>query len=107
MSEYKFVIDPATGVRICDWARARMERDPNGEGPFGDQYRTTSLYFDTADHDVFFRRDSLGRSKYRVRRYDGQGFVFLERKLRTASLLRKRRTQVPLEDLARIGSLDP
>jgi hypothetical protein len=84
-----------------------MERDPHGEGSFGDQYKTTSLYFDTDDHDVFHRRDSYGRSKYRVRRYDGLDSVFLERKLRTASLLQKRRTQVPLDELALIGSLDP
>jgi len=102
MSEIKFLLDPATAARICDWARTRLERDPYGGGPFGDEYRTTSLYFDTGDRDVFHRRDSYGRSKYRIRRYDDQDIVFLERKLRTSAFLTKRRTAVPLDDLARI-----
>jgi hypothetical protein len=84
-----------------------MERDPHGLGPSGDQYRTTSLYLDTDERDVFHRRGSYGRSKYRVRRYDGEDVVFLERKLRTPALLQKRRTALALSDLARIGQLDP
>jgi hypothetical protein len=106
MSETKFLIDAATAARVRDWARARMDPDPNGLGPRGDQYRTTSLYFDTASRDVLHRRGSFGRSKYRVRRYDGADLAFLERKLRTSSLLQKRRTVVPLAEIARIGRLD-
>ena len=103
MSETKFVLDAATAARIGDWARTRLERDPHGHGPFGDEYRVTSLYFDTGDRDVFHRRDSYGRSKYRIRRYDDRDVAFLERKLRTAAFLNKRRTPIPLDDLARIG----
>jgi hypothetical protein len=103
MSEVKFLLDPATAARVCDWARTHLERDPHGGGPFGDEYRTSSLYFDTADRDVFHRRDSYGRSKYRIRRYDDQDIVFLERKLRTSAFLNKRRTAMALGELARIG----
>ena len=78
-SEIKFLVDPGTGSRIRDWARARLQPDPYGEGPFGDEYRTTSLYFDTPEFDVFRRRGSYGRSKYRIRRYDGEAGAFLER----------------------------
>lgn len=101
-SEIKFLVDRPTGHRIRDWARARLEPDPYGEGPFGDEYRTTSLYFDTADFDVFYRRGSYGRSKYRIRRYDGEAVVFLERKLRRATRLTKRRTVVPLHALTHL-----
>jgi hypothetical protein len=101
-SEVKFLVDPATAARIRDWARARLEPDPFGEGPFADQYRTTSLYFDTPEFDVFNRRGSYGRSKYRIRRYDGQPVAFLERKLRRGTRLCKRRSKVPLDQLARL-----
>ena len=101
-SEIKFLVDGATGERIRAWARARLEPDPYGKGLFGDQYRTTTIYFDTPDFDVFHRRGSYGRSKYRIRRYDGEAVGFLERKLRCAGRLSKRRTVVPLADLHRV-----
>lgn len=107
-SEIKFLVDLVTARRIRDWARARLAPDPYGEGPFGDEYRTTSLYFDTDALDVFHRRGSYGRSKYRIRRYDGESVAFLERKLRRATRLTKRRTVVPIEDFVRLaGACDP
>ena len=95
-SELKFVLDPGVGARVRDWARSELEPDPHGEGPFGDEYRTTSLYFDTATHDVFHRRGSFGRAKYRIRRYSAHDFAFLERKLRKPGFLFKRRTRTPI-----------
>jgi zinc protease len=81
---------------VRNWARSALESDPHGEGPFADEYRTTSLYFDTAKHDVFHRRGSFGRAKYRIRRYSEHDFVFLERKLRKPGFLFKRRTRTPI-----------
>jgi hypothetical protein len=105
-SEIKFLIDPVVASSIREWARERMGPDPHGAGAFGDQYRTTSVYFDTTALDVFHRRGSFGRSKYRVRRY-GQGDVaFLERKLRTSRLLVKRRTAVAIDAIGRLEDLD-
>ncbi len=99
-SEIKFVVEPALAERLRAWAREHLDPDPHGGGPHGDAYTTTSLYFDTPDLDVFVRNGSYGRAKYRVRRYADGRVVFLERKLRTKRLLAKRRTVVPLEDLA-------
>jgi len=95
-NEIKFVVDERLGARIRDWARANLEPDPHGDGAFGDEYRTTSLYFDTSNYDVFHRRGSHGRAKYRVRRYGDRDVVFLERKLRKPGLLVKRRTLGPI-----------
>ena len=103
-SEIKFLVDPATGSRIRDWARARLEPDPHGGGPFADEYLTTSLYFDTAAFDVFHRRGSYGRSKYRIRRYEGEAVAFLERKLRRQTRLAKRRSAAPIKDLTRLDA---
>ncbi len=108
-SEIKFAVAADLGERVRDWARANLEPDPYGGGPFNDQYHTASLYFDTSAGDVFHRRGSFGRSKYRVRRYGAADFVFVERKLRKPGILVKRRTIVPLDSIERLsGSLaDP
>ena len=98
-AEIKFLVDEATGIRIREWARERLAADPNGTGSHADEYRVSTLYLDTAERDVFHRRGSYGRSKYRVRRYGDESRVFLERKLRTSSRLAKRRTDIPLDTL--------
>jgi hypothetical protein len=99
ISEAKFVVDGSTGRKIRDWARMHLDPDPHGGGPFTDEYRITSLYFDTDAGDVFHRRGSFGRAKYRVRRYGEAQVVFLERKLRKPGMLSKRRTVVALGTL--------
>jgi hypothetical protein len=106
-SEVKFIIDPATGAAIRDWIRTQLEADPHGAGPFNDEYRTTSLYFDNDKGDVFHQRRSFGRSKYRVRRYGTLPYVFLERKLRKPGILVKRRTTVDIEELSRLADDAP
>ena len=98
-AEIKFLVNWATGVQIREWARERLIADPHGTGPHADEYRVSTLYLDTAGRDVFHRRGSYGRSKYRIRRYGDEPRVFLERKLRTASRLAKRRTDIPLDAL--------
>jgi VTC domain len=101
--EIKFVVEAHDAERIRAWARALLQPDPHGTGAFGDEYRTTSLYFDTGALDVFHRRGSFGRSKYRIRRYGEDELVFLERKLRRPSVLAKRRTPTALAALDRLA----
>ena len=99
-SEIKFLVDSDAADRIRAWARVHLRADPHGAGIHGDEYRTRSLYFDTVDYDVFHRRGSFGRGKYRIRRYGDDETVFLERKMRQAAVLAKRRTRTPLETLS-------
>jgi hypothetical protein len=96
-SELKFLVEPDVAQALREWARAHLAADPHGGGDAGDQYRTTSLYFDTARLDTFHRRGSYGRAKYRIRRYGDAPEVFLERKLKRNGFLCKRRMLVPLE----------
>ncbi len=103
-SEVKFLVSADTGHGIAAWVREHLTADVHGHGVHRDEYRVTSLYFETAAGDVFHRRGSYGRSKFRIRRYQDESTVFLERKLRTASLLAKRRTVVPLDFLDRLAS---
>jgi hypothetical protein len=105
-SELKFAVAPEIAEGIRRWARERLEADPNGSGQSGDTYLTTSLYFDTAGFDVYHRRGSFGRSKYRARRYCDGPVVYLERKLKTRSLVAKRRSVVDAGDLGRIAGAD-
>ncbi len=105
-SETKFLIAPSLADDVRRWARANLDADPHGSGPFADEYLTSSLYFDTPKFDVLQRNGSYGRAKYRVRRYSGGSIVFLERKLRRPRLVAKRRTLVSLEDVARLGDAD-
>lgn len=101
-SETKFLVPAATGDAIREWARRHLMADPHGGGHAGDEYDTTTLYYDSPAFDVFHRRGSFGRSKYRVRRYGHHPQVFLERKLRRPGMLTKRRTLVSLGALARL-----
>jgi hypothetical protein len=101
-TETKFVLDASIGAQVREWARARLNADPHGSGPFDDEYHTSSLYFDTAHLDVFHRRGSFGRAKFRIRRYSGADYAFIERKMRRPNLLVKRRTQVALALVAEI-----
>jgi hypothetical protein len=99
-SEVKFLIPLALADQIRDWARPRLDVDPHSSAELKEGYEITSLYFDTAHFDVFHRRGSFGRSKYRIRRYGLGSVVFLERKLKTRGLVSKRRTPIPLVDLS-------
>jgi hypothetical protein len=106
-SEIKFLIDPLRAQEIRDWARAHLGPDPYATEESSDGYRTSSLYFDTRNFDIFHRRGSFGRGKYRIRRY-GQGeSVFLERKLRTSDLVSKRRALVGLDQIGRLEDSEP
>jgi hypothetical protein len=106
-SETKLLVDARLGDDIRAWARDRLGPDPNGSGPFRDQYGVTSIYLDTEAHDVYHRRGSFGRSKYRIRHYENDQSAFLERKLRTRLRLTKRRTRIPLEAVAGLRLDDP
>jgi hypothetical protein len=98
-SEIKFLVTPAVALRIREWARAYFEPDLHGAGRYSDEYDISTLYFDTRQLDVFHRRGSYGRAKYRVRRYGNADVVFLERKLRRPGILIKRRTAGPVDAL--------
>lgn len=102
--EVKFLVSPDVAAAILEWSRSRLAADPYSGGESGDEYLTTSLYFDTDDFAVYRRRGSYKRSKLRIRRYGTADVVFLERKLRTARILCKRRTTVPIDDLRRLTS---
>jgi hypothetical protein len=105
--EIKFLVSPACAEAIRLWARGRMQPDPHAGGPDGDCYQISSLYFDTPQFDVYHRHGSHGRAKFRIRRYDESKHAFLERKLKSRSVVGKRRSIVKVKELSRIGKGQP
>jgi VTC domain len=97
--ELKFLLDEARAQEVEAWARRRLTLDPHGDPALGGAYRTTSLYFDTPELDVYHRSPSYKRRKYRVRRYGALPWLFLERKTKWGDRVQKRRTGVPDADL--------
>ncbi|MBX3743702.1 MAG: polyphosphate polymerase domain-containing protein [Verrucomicrobiae bacterium] len=104
VTEVKFPLTGGAVEPVLEWLRRHCRPDPHGSGVCGDEYLVQSVYCDTAGYDVFHRRGSYGRAKFRVRRYgDGAG-VFLERKLKRSGVVRKRRVAVPEASLALLGA---
>jgi hypothetical protein len=103
-TEVKFLIEAPMADAIRQRARGFTLPDPHAGGPHGDEYQTTTIYFDTQALDVYWRRRSYGRSKLRIRRYGDATHAFVERKMRTGQVLAKRRTRVPLADLSNLQS---
>ncbi len=100
--EVKFPLQDVVVGRVLQWMRLNLEPDSHGLGEQADAYFVQSLYLDTADLDVFHRRGSYARAKFRIRRYGESGEVFLERKLKRDGVVRKRRLAIPSEELARL-----
>jgi hypothetical protein len=105
--ERKFVTTEAQAAEVVEWAARHLRPDPHAAPGSEGRYRVTSLYLDTADFDVYHRRGSYGRAKYRVRRYDAAVGVFLERKCKVEGRVRKRRTLVEPDGLIRLGGGPP
>jgi hypothetical protein len=98
--ELKFLLDEAQAQAVEAWALRRLALDPHGDPALGGAYRTTSLYCDTPELDVYHRSPSYRRRKFRVRRYGSAPKIFLERKSKWDDRVEKRRTPVPEEELA-------
>jgi hypothetical protein len=97
--ELKFLLADPLADEILKRARACLAPDPHADHTLGDGYRVHSLYFDTTGLDVYHRIGSLGRRKFRLRRYGSEPRVFLERKSKSRGLVRKRRTVVSETEL--------
>jgi hypothetical protein len=101
--EIKFLLPSPLAGAVMTWARRELAPDPHAEEGGPDGYRVNSLYFDTPGLDVYQRKGSYGKAKYRVRRYGSERSIFLERKLKSRGLVSKRRTRIPDEELRRLG----
>lgn len=101
--EVKFPVPPDRIASVLDWMREVLRPDPHGTGEHGDSYLVQSVYLDTPEFDVFHKRGSYGRAKFRIRRYGTDPAIFLERKLKRTGIVRKRRVPVVADDLSSLN----
>jgi VTC domain len=101
--EVKFLLSESEAREAEKRLRTSLASDPNADPALGGAYRVTSVYFDTTAFDVYRRTEGFRRRKYRVRRYGTAAVAFLEQKAKRAGQVRKRRTAVPLAELARLA----
>jgi len=99
--KYRLTHDQAAWFEA--WAREHLSVDQYGEQG---RYRVQSLCFDTPSLDVFQRTKGYRRSKFRVRRYEESAHVFLERKSKRGSEVRKVRSEMPIEEIAQLATTD-
>ena len=92
--ELKFLLDDKQAQEVETWAQRRLALDAHGDPALGGAYRTTSLYCDTPELDVYHRSPLYRRRKFRLRRYGSALSVFLERKSKWGDRVAKRRTLV-------------
>lgn len=102
--EVKFPVPAGTVDAVLAWMRSQLTPDPHGGGDEGDIYDVQSLYLDTPGFDVYHRRGSYGRAKFRIRRYGVQPVLFLERKLKREGIVRKRRVTVDPGEIVRLST---
>jgi VTC domain len=100
--ELKFRVAPAQAQDVEAWARQHMALDPHADEALGNAYAIRSIYFDTAELDVFHQRPRYKRRKFRLRRYGTERGVFLERKAKSGDRVAKRRTLICDEELSRL-----
>jgi hypothetical protein len=106
VGEHKFLLSAAEAGTVSEWAIANLCPDPYGDGPNG-AYRVQSLYLDSPQLASYHRTPGEPVARFRIRRYGEERVVHLERKLRREAHVRKRRTAVPLEELAWLNGSQP
>jgi VTC domain len=98
--ETKFLLSEELAQAIEARLRGRLALDSHADPNLDGAYRTTSLYTDTPQFDVFRRIGEYGKSKFRVRRYGSNGAAYLERKDKKGDRVHKSRVSVPSTELA-------
>lgn len=98
--ELKFLLAEDQAKEILERVDGRLMPDPHVNPLLGDGYGITSLYFDTAQFEVYLRLGPYKYRKHRLRRYDQAPCIFLERKSRKGDRVKKRRTMIPDLELA-------
>ncbi|MCS6777198.1 MAG: polyphosphate polymerase domain-containing protein [Chloroherpetonaceae bacterium] len=102
--EVKFLVTPEQAGGVTEYITPHLHRDPHAGDDRGGAYRVQSLYLDTPAFDVYYRSEGYRRQKLRLRRYEEEPVLYLERKIRTGAQVRKERTRVGMEALARLAA---
>lgn len=99
--EVKFRLTGEQFALAIAWAEANLVADAHGNPG----YQTTTLYLDTPDHKTLARAPGYKQNKFRVRRYGAEEMLYLERKFKQGTRVRKTREVSSMGDLGNL--LDP
>ncbi len=97
--EFKCVVSCTVAREIRDWARERIGEVSANSHEHGGESVVDTIYFDTDSFDVFHKRRSFRRSKYRIRRYGESETIVLGRRMSRKRKSSKRETVVEREAL--------
>lgn len=100
--EQKFLVAADVARAIERWAGAAMRTDPHADQAANGAYELSTLYLDTPGFDVFHGAQHFRGAKHRIRRYGREALVYLERKTRRGDRVKKRRSGLPRDELAKI-----
>ena len=95
--ELKLLLDESDLRVARDFAAQRLT--PDTFAGVDSAYELSTLYLDTVDRRIFRRLLDGSGTKYRIRRYGEEDIVYVERKTRRGTLVRKRRAEFPMADL--------
>ena len=99
--EVKFVVPDSIAAELEGRIGELFSRDPhcvNGGG-----YSLASIYCDSPNWDVYYRRGRYRYCKYRIRRYGETDVAHLERKVKKGYQVRKKRCELSLELLPELA----
>ena len=102
--ELKCLIEPAMMRQLETFLASSLTLDPFSQTSFDGHYPMTTVSTDTETWSVFHREPGFASRKFRLRRYGDEPRVYLERKSRRGSRVRKQRSQVLMEELTRLGT---
>jgi hypothetical protein len=103
--EIKIALDADVARELENYLAPLMHRDPHGAKAADGAYEVTTLYTDTPGFDVLHRTIPRRRRKFRLRRYGRESVVYLERKTRHQSRVRKKRTSIAAEQSAELNRI--
>lgn len=98
--EIKLLLSQEQALAVEERCRTELLLDPHCLYQSSMGYHIKSLYCDTPEWDVFFRRNRYRLFKFRVRQYGSSTQVYLERKSKKGIVVRKKRWCIPLQQLA-------
>lgn len=101
--EIKMVLDADVARDLERYLATRLHLDPYAAQAPDRAYPVTTLYTDTSRFDVLHRTMPRKRRKFRLRRYGQESCVYLERKTRHKSRVRKKRTVVDAEQTSELA----
>ena len=105
--EMKLLVNESQAREIESRLQPLLSLDPHADPTQGNSYRLSTLYCDTPQFDVLNRRGRYRLFKFRLRRYGNSDSIFLERKSKRGTQVRKRRALVDMADLSYFDQASP